>query len=180
VAHEYNFVHRKGQSGGESGEESGEISLQVQIQLLFYNARIDLNHWIPVKFILDHIFIVSIVVLSGGALLWPLLTARGKKASPLEVTQLINRSKTTIVDVSTEAEFANGHLRDAKNIPLKDLATRMGELDKFKGKPLVVVCQTGSRSGAAAAKLAANGFDGAVSLDGGIAAWTTAGLPLVK
>ncbi len=132
------------------------------------------------KFILDHIFLVTIAVLSGGALLWPLLSARGKKATPLEVTQLINRGKTLIVDVSTEAEFANGHLRDAKNIPLKEFASRMGELDKFKGKPVVVVCQTGSRSGAAAAKLAANGFDEAVSLEGGVAAWTTAGLPLVK
>ncbi len=152
----------------------------MQSKLLFYNARIDLNHWTTVKFILDHLFVVAVVILSGGALLWPLLFARGKKASPLEVTQLLNRGKATIVDVSTEQEFANGHLRDAKNIPMKDLASRMGELDKFKGKPLIVVCQTGARSGMAAAKLAASGFEDAVSLDGGIAAWTTAGLPIIK
>src|SRR3954463_874224 len=103
--------------------------MQVQIQLLFYNARIDLNHWTPVKFILDHLFIVSIAVLSGGALLWPLLVARGKVATPLQVTQIINRGKATILDVRSEADFANGHLRDAKNIPVKELATRMGELD---------------------------------------------------
>jgi rhodanese-related sulfurtransferase len=133
-----------------------------------------------VKFILDHIFIVSVVVLSGGALLWPLLVARGKVATPLQVTQMLNRGKTTILDVRTEAEFANGHLRDAKHIPMKELQSRMAELDKSKGKPMIVVCQTGSRSGAVAAKLAQNGFDEACSLDGGVDAWTTAGLPLVK
>ncbi len=132
------------------------------------------------KFILDHIFIISVAVLSGGALLWPLLVARGKVATPLQVTQMLNRGKTTILDVRSEAEFANGHLRDAKHIPAKDVASRMGELDKLKGKPMVVVCQTGARSGPVAAKLAQNGFDDACSLDGGITAWTTAGLPIVK
>ncbi len=132
------------------------------------------------KFILDHIFIVSIVVLSGGALLWPLLVARGKVATPLQVTQMLNRGKPPILDVRSEAEFAKGHLRDAKHIPAKELSTRMGELDKLKGKPMVVVCQTGTRSGPVAAKLAQNGFAEACSLDGGIDAWTTAGLPIVK
>jgi rhodanese-related sulfurtransferase len=133
-----------------------------------------------VKFILEHLFLVSIVVLSGGALLWPLLSGRGKQASPLEVTQLINRGKTTVLDVRSEAEFATGHLRDARHIPLTELASRMSELEKSKGKPIVVVCQSGSRSGAAAAMLAKAGFEEAVSLEGGLAAWQAANLPVVK
>ena len=132
------------------------------------------------KFILDHIFIVAIVVLSGGALLWPALQPRGKRASPLQVTQLINRGKTTIVDVRDAAEFANGHLRDAKNIPLADLAGRIGELDKSKTKTIVVVCQTGARADKAVKQLAAAGFEDVVSLDGGLTAWQAAGLPTAK
>lgn len=149
-------------------------------QLLFYNARIVLNHWNPVKFILDHIFIVSIVVLSGGALLWPALKPRGKRASSLEVTQLINRGKTTILDVRDAAEFAKGHLRDAKHIPLSDLNARIGELDKSKGKTVVVVCQNGARADKAVKLLAAAGFDDVLSLDGGMTAWQAAGLPTAK
>jgi rhodanese-related sulfurtransferase len=133
-----------------------------------------------VKFIIDHIFTVALVLISGGALLWPALQPRGKRASPLQVTQVINRGKATIVDVSTAEEFAKGHLRDAKNIPLADLATRIGELDKSKARSVVVVCQTGARADKAARQLAAAGFDDVVSLDGGLTAWQAAGLPVTK
>ena len=150
------------------------------IKLLFYNARINLNHWNPVKFILDHLFIVSVALLSGGALLWPALQPRGKRASALQVTQMINRGKITLLDVRDAAEFAKGHLRDAKNIPLADLAAKAGEVDKSKARTVVVVCQTGARADKAARLLAAAGYTDVVSLDGGQAAWVTAGLPITK
>ncbi|NHZ44777.1 MULTISPECIES: rhodanese-like domain-containing protein [Massilia] len=132
------------------------------------------------KFIIDHIFIVSIVVLSGGALLWPALQPRGKRASTLQVTQLINRGKTVVVDVRTAEEFANGHLRDAKNIPLADLSSRIAELDKAKSKTVVVVCQTGARADKAIKILEGAGFTDVFSLDGGQTAWQAAGLPTAK
>jgi rhodanese-related sulfurtransferase len=133
-----------------------------------------------VKFILDHILVVVVALASGLALLLPALQPKGKRASSLQVTQMINRGKTTIVDVSTAEEFAKGHVRDAKNIPLADLATRIGELEKSKARTVVVVCQTGTRSDKAVRQLAAAGFTDVVSLDGGLAAWRTAGLPLTK
>ena len=132
------------------------------------------------KFFIDNIFIIAVVVLSGGALLWPLLTQRGKRATPQDVTMLINRSKAIIVDVRDAKEFANGSLPDAKNIPLAELDQRIGELDKFKSKSVVVVCQSGARASSAAAKLSKAGFIDVVNLEGGIAAWQKAGLPLAK
>ena len=131
-------------------------------------------------FILNHIFTVALVVISGGMLLGMSLGGGGKGVSPLQVTQLINRGKTSILDVSTDAEFAAGHLRDAKHIPLKDLPSRIAELDKFKGKTVVVVCQTGVRSNKAAAILKKAGFEDVVSLEGGTAAWQAANLPIAK
>lgn len=150
------------------------------IKLLFYNARINLNHWNPVKFILDHIFIVAVAVLSGGALLIPALMPRGKRATSLQVTQFINRGKTTLLDVRDAAEFALGHLRDAKNIPLAELAARAGDVDKSKARTIVVICQTGARADKAARLLAKAGYTDVVSLDGGQAAWVAAGLPVTK
>lgn len=132
------------------------------------------------KFILDHIFIVSIVILSGGALLLPALRPSGKRASVLQATQLINRGKTTILDVRQPAEFANGHVRDAKNIPLADLSSRIGELDKSKTKTVIVVCQQGARGDKAVKQLQAAGFEDVFNLDGGLAAWQAAGLPVSK
>jgi rhodanese-related sulfurtransferase len=133
-----------------------------------------------VKFFIDNIFLIAIALVSGGALLWPMLTQRGKRATPQDVTLLINRSKATIVDVRDAMEFAEGHLPEAKNIPLADLDKRIGELEKFKSKSVVVVCKTGARASSAAAKLAKAGFADVVNLDGGVAAWQKAGLPLAK
>lgn len=132
------------------------------------------------NFIVDNIFIVAIAVISGGALLWPALAPRGKRATPLQVTQMINRGKTTVVDVRSADEFAAGHLRDAKHIPLADLANRIGELDKSKNRTVVVVCQTGARADKAARQLQAAGFEDVHALEGGQAAWIAAGLPVTK
>jgi rhodanese-related sulfurtransferase len=133
-----------------------------------------------VKFILDHILVVSIVILSGGALLWPVLVPRGKRASTLEVTQMLNRGKAVLVDVRTPEEFAAGHMRDAKNIPLADFDKRIGELDKSKSKSIVIVCQNGARADKALKQLKAAGFEDAIGLEGGFAAWQAASLPVAK
>lgn len=132
------------------------------------------------KFFLDNIWLIGLALLSGGALLWPILQRRGVKVSVLQATQLINQGKGVIVDVREPAEFAAGHLRDAKNIPLKELPKRIGELDKFKSKPVITVCQSGMRSAKAAAQLKKAGFNEACSLDGGIAAWQAQGMPIAK
>ena len=133
-----------------------------------------------VKFILDNIFIVAIAVISGGALLFPALMPKGRRATALQVTQLINRGKTTVLDVRSAEEFAAGHVRDAKNIPLADLNNRIGELEKAKSRTIVVVCQTGARADKAVRQLKAAGFEDVLSLDGGVTAWTAAGLPVTK
>jgi rhodanese-related sulfurtransferase len=84
-----------------------------------------------VKFILDHLITVVIAVLSGGGLLWLSLAPRGRQASPMLATQMINRGKSTaVIDVRSSDAYMAGHLRDAKHIPLAELATRIGELDK--------------------------------------------------
>ena len=130
------------------------------------------------KFIIDHIFLFAIVIISGGALLWPLLSMRGKRATVLEVTQRINRGKSGIGDGRSAEEFATGHLPEAKNIPLPELSKRLGELEKFKTRPIVVVCQKGSRSATAVGLLGKAGFAEATSLEGGLDEWKKQGLPL--
>lgn len=133
------------------------------------------------NFILDHLLTVAIAVISGGALLLPTLMPRGRQATPLQATQMINRGKSTaVIDVRTADEYAAGHLRDAKNIPLADLANRIGELDKNKVKTVILVCQSGTRADKAARQLKTAGFEDIYSLEGGVAAWSAAGLPLSK
>ncbi len=166
--------------GGAQGQNCAKTAPGPRISIYFIMRGFSSTIGSTVKFILDHIFLVGIAVLSGGALLWPVLVQRGKKASPLQVTQLINRGKATIVDIRDADAFAAGHLRDARNMPLKDLKGRTGELDKFKSRTAVVVCQKGTRAFGAAKILEQAGFTDVVVLDGGIDAWQTQGLPTTK
>lgn len=132
------------------------------------------------KFFIDNIFIVALVLLSGGALLVPAVMRRGAKVSLLQATQLMNQGKTLVLDVRTPAEFSTGHVRDAKNIALNELAGKLAELEKYKDKPVIVVCQSGIRSTKALTLLKKAGFNQAVSMDGGMADWLKQGLPSVK
>ena len=117
------------------------------------------------------------MLLSGGALLLPVLQRRGEKVSILQATLLINKGKTLILDVRDADEFATSHIRDARNIPLKDVAKRMSELDKFKSKAVIVVCQSGVRSAKATTQLKNAGFNEVYSLSGGLVEWRAQGLP---
>jgi phage shock protein E len=67
-----------------------------------------------------------------------------------------------LIDVRTPGEFASGHLPQAKNIPLQEIAGRLKEIEKgLKGKkdaPVVVYCRSGARSGQAQHFLTQSGF----------------------
>lgn len=132
------------------------------------------------KFIIDNIFLIALVLISGGALVWHTVQRAGAKVTPLQATQLINQGKTLILDVRHEEDFAAGHIRDAKNIPLKALKERSAELDKFKTRPVVVVCGKGLQSSKATAQLKKAGFTEVTALLGGQEAWQSQGLPLTK
>lgn len=135
----------------------------------------------PMEFINQNILLISIVVTSGLGLLWPLfMRPAGNNVSPVEATLLINREDAHIVDVREADEFAGGHLPEARNIPTGKLAERVGELDKFKDKPIIVCCASGMRSGKATSELKKQGFTRLYSLAGGVDAWVAAGYPIKK
>nr|WP_217507507.1 rhodanese-like domain-containing protein [Herbaspirillum robiniae] len=121
---------------------------------------------------------IALALVSGGALLVPYIQQRGNKLTLLQATQMLNQGKTLVLDVRDADQFAAGHLRDARNIPLKELPQRISELDKLKGRPVIVVCQNGTQANRAEATLKKAGFTEVYGLNGGIAAWTGQGLPL--
>jgi rhodanese-related sulfurtransferase len=81
-----------------------------------------------------------------------------------------------LVDVRSAAEVGRGVIAGAKHIELAALPARAGELDA--AAPCVLYCLSGARSAQACALLAQRGFQRLYHLDGGIAAWVKAGLPL--
>ncbi len=140
--------------------------------------RLHETNGMSVEFLIDNIWLVLIAVISGGALLFPSLTRARGSVSTLQATQLLNQGKVTIVDVRTPEEFAGGHLRQSKNIPLPDLGARIGELDKARA--VLVVCASGPRAARAAAQLRRAGFGDVHVLAGGFGEWQSQGLPTAK
>ena len=82
------------------------------------------------------------------------------------------RTSGVVVDVREPDEYVAGHVPGAVPIPMSQLATRMGEIDKTS--PVFVVCASGNRSSAMTDLLRRAGFD-AVSVAGGTGAWTRSG-----
>ena len=74
----------------------------------------------------------------------------------MNIQDLINDKKTTIVDVRTEGEFVSGNIDGSINIPLDEVVYRAEELKQMQ--PLVVCCLSGGRSGQAAAYLQSLGY----------------------
>ena len=86
------------------------------------------------------------------------------------------RAAYHLLDVREDDEWQAGHIEGAQHIPLGELGDRLSELPS--GKTIVAVCRSGSRSGSAVRGLRQLGHS-AENLDGGVIAWTQAGLPLV-
>jgi rhodanese-related sulfurtransferase len=132
-----------------------------------------------VNFIVENIFLIGIAFISGGMLVWPLVNKAtgGPQLDTLAATRLMNDG-AVVVDVREAEEFSAGHLTSAKHIPVGDIDKRISDIPA--DKPVLVYCATGTRSGKAAAALKKAGRDQIFNLNGGIAAWKQAGLPVVK
>ena len=87
------------------------------------------------------------------------------------------RGSGVLVDVREPEEYVVGHVPGAVLIPMGQLATRMGEIDKTF--PVFVTCASGNRSSAMTDLLRGAGFD-AASVAGGTGAWARSGRPLVE
>ena len=108
---------------------------------------------------------------------------RGAHASPQEAVACLNRG-AALVDVREQGEFARGHVRGALNIPLGEL--RAGGTALLDARlpagthEVVLVCQSGMRSRVAQAILSGDPARTYLNLAGGMAAWQSHGLPIVR
>ncbi|MGB7567139.1 MAG: rhodanese-like domain-containing protein [Chitinivibrionales bacterium] len=94
--------------------------------------------------------------------------------------ELIKDSTVTVIDVRTPQEFAQGHIKGARLIPVQELGERMSELASLKERQILVYCHSGNRSSTASRMLLKNGFNKIINLQGGIIAWNNVGNKTVK
>jgi len=134
-----------------------------------------------VKFILDNWMLIAIALASGSMLLMPVLQGAATAGlDPAGAVALINREKAVVIDVCEPGEFAAGHVGGARNIPLSELEGKLAGSVKNKALPVILVCQSGMRSGRAVAIAKKLGYENVQSLGGGLAAWKSANLPVEK
>ena len=104
----------------------------------------------------------------------------GKTVSSQMLTNLVNKEDAVVVDVRDTKEFREGHITESRNIPFSSLKDNLTQLEKFKDKPVILVCKMGQHAGAAGRILSTSGFKDVRRLSGGITTWKSDGLPLVK
>jgi rhodanese-related sulfurtransferase len=107
-------------------------------------------------------------------------TQRFARLTPAAAVQLMNNEDVVVLDVRESAETIGGKIARAVQIPVSGVAKRIGELEKYKDKTMLVYCKTGARAGVACKELSKHGFDKIYSLNGGLTAWQEAHLPLSK
>ena len=96
------------------------------------------------------------------------------ETTPADAKRLIEAG-SQLIDVRTEVEYEAGHIPGARHIPLAEIQREAADLDR--GKPVVLYCRAGNRSGPAGEAFAASGWD-AHSIEGGLVAWHEAGFEL--
>jgi rhodanese-related sulfurtransferase len=106
--------------------------------------------------------------------------ARGSSLiTPTDAIRLTN-SGALLLDVREAKDYEAGHIIDARHVPAAEVASRADSFKKYREKPVIVYCESGFASAAAARALRSSGFGKVVTLRGGLTNWRQENLPLVK
>jgi len=98
--------------------------------------------------------------------------------TPSQAVQKINQGQTSIVDISSAADFSKGHLAGSRHIALSRFDKADPDIDKIKSGAVLVVCKNGQTAHTAAAKLVKLGGNDVAVLKGGITQWSADSYPL--
>ena len=122
-------------------------------------------------------FTLLIMIVSAG-----MMSAQTvKQLNSPEVNQLLKKTpKIVVLDVRTPEEFAQGHLKGAKNIDIRqpDFYSRVDKLDK--NQTYLVYCRTNHRSGVAVEYMSQHGFQKLYQMMDGFPGWAGNNLPAEK
>ncbi|WP_336279679.1 rhodanese-like domain-containing protein [Cronobacter dublinensis] len=109
------------------------------------------------------------------------LTSKVKVITRGEATRLINKEDAVVVDIRQRDDFRKGHIASAINVLPADIkASNVGELEKHKAKPVIVVDGNGLSAQESAVLLNKAGFEQVYVLKEGVAGWSGENLPLVR
>lgn len=99
--------------------------------------------------------------------------------SPQQAVLMLNQQEALPVDLRPEAEYRAGHIINAVNVGLQDIAAGGTKLAKYKTRPLLLYCESGAQAGGAVKSLRKLGFAEVRHLKGGLSAWRGEQLPVM-
>ena len=101
-----------------------------------------------------------------------------QRISPQQARELIDSGTVQVIDVREDWEYANGHIPNARLVPLKKIISNAQQ--HVDGDNIVFVCEVGQRSAVAAEFAAALGKQNLYNLEGGTSAWRNLGFPIER
>ncbi len=131
-------------------------------------------------FVINHYILVSAFVFLLVAFVINEGKQGGAAITPTNLVNLVNREGAVLLDIRDIKEYGAGHIAGAMSMPVSSIDARIGELDAYKDKPVVLVCKMGQHASATGRKLKDLGFENVRRLSGGMGEWTANGLPVVK
>lgn len=90
---------------------------------------------------------------------------------------LLIEQEAILLDVREVVEYEAGHIEGAFNVPIRELGQNLDLLPDLQAE-IYVICQGGARAMLATAALHTLGYDNAITLAGGMGAWTGEGFPV--
>jgi rhodanese-related sulfurtransferase len=118
---------------------------------------------------MDYVNYILIGLLAYFLIRRLVLTKGVRQISTVQLKQELNDKNKQYIDVRTPGEFKARNIRGFKNIPLQQLSTKLDQLSK--DKEVVVICQSGMRSGQASKLLKKQGYK-VTNVRGGMSAWS--------
>ncbi|AAM83671.1 rhodanese-like domain-containing protein [Yersinia pestis] len=136
------------------------------------------------QFISQHPILSLAWVLLFGAVVFTSFKnslSKVKEVTRGEATRLINKEDAVVVDIRTREDYRKGHIANSINLIPSDIKNgNLGELEKHKTQPIIVVCAMGTTSRASADMLSKAGFERVFTLKEGISGWSGENLPLAR
>jgi rhodanese-related sulfurtransferase len=126
------------------------------------------------EFIVNHYILSLALAVVTYLLIQELFDTAFKKfgsISPMLAVAKMNNDDTIVIDVREPPEFVQSHIEEAINTPLGQLAEHLPALEAYKKTPVLIACETGTRSASAAKLLTKAGFEQVFVITGGMQAW---------
>jgi rhodanese-related sulfurtransferase len=134
------------------------------------------------EFIGHHPYLASAAVLAAAIVAFYEIRERIQSFAALSATQAVRlmNQGALVIDLRGKELYDAGHIGDARNVPVAELASQAESLKKWRDRNVITYCDSGVSGASGARTLMKLGFTKVFNLQGGLNAWLKDNLPLAK